>query len=652
MLKISASATPGLSLSALARALVITVLLFQSALSLAKSESLDPPANPAAYQWDFSMIYASWEAWEAGMAEMKGKVNEYVALKGTLEQGPAAILKAYQLSDEIGRLSYLTYRYPGLQRDIDQRDQSISGRFQQVQAAFAQMDTSTAWFTPELLLIPEQKMIQWIDTTPALAPYRYPILDTYRQKAHVLDETGERLLSYSGQFKRTPSAIYEALSTADIDFPEVTLTTGETLRMTSGAYRRTLETAREQADRQAAFEAHYGTYAATKNTYAAIYNSILQRDWYDARSRDYPSTLASSLDSDAVPLEVYTNLVQAVRAGTEPLKRYQTLRKKILKLDEYHLYDDALPLLDAAVDYPYAQAREMVVDSVLPLGTAYQTQLRDFLNSRAVDVYESAGKRSGAYVAGVYGVGPYMLLNYNDTLDAVFTLAHESGHAMHTNLSYANQPFATASYTIFVAEVASTTNERFLLEKLLNESDNPAERFLLLQKAIENIAGTFYAQVSFADYELQAHQRAEQGEPITAEVLTAIYRDISRAYQSKEVTEDALYDNLWARIPHFYNSPYYVYKYATCFASSAALYNAMTTGTEAEQAAAKERYLTLLRSGGDDLPMAQLKKAGVDLSKSEAIQAVIQQMDDLVSRLEVEAVNLGLIAAIDVTPDS
>jgi len=640
---------PGFVSQPLVRLIVIVLLMVQTAWVIAKPTSQDRSTIAERYKWNVSLIYPSWADWEAGMVNMEAKVAEYVALKGSLNEGPAAVLAAYQLADEIGRLSYLIYRYPGLQRDIDQRDQSIAGRFQQVQAAFAKMDTATAWFTPELLAIPKEQMVSWIDETPALAAYRYPILDTYRRMAHVLDEAGEQLLSYANQFRGTPGAIYEALSTADIQFPQVTLSSGENVTMTSGAYRRTLATAREQGDRRAAFEAHYGVYAAAKNTYAAIYNSILQRDWYDAKSRDYPSTLAEALAGDAVPEAVYTNLVQAVRAGTEPLKRYQALRKKILKLNDYHSYDDALPLLETDVDYPYDQARGMVVESVAPLGKAYQVQLEEYLNGDAIDVYESAGKRSGAYVAGVYGVGPYMLLNYNDTLDAVFTLAHEAGHAMHTQLSYANQPFSTSSYTIFVAEVASTINERFLLEKLLQESKSAEERFLLLQKAIENIAGTFYSQVLFADYELQAHQRAEQGEPITAAVLSEIYSGIARDYQSKEVAQDELYENLWARIPHFFNSPFYVYKYATCFASSAALYSAMTNGTEAERAAATERYLTLLRSGGNDFPMEQLKKAGVDLAKPEAIQAVIQQMDDLVSRLEEEAFKLGLISASSAT---
>jgi len=607
------------------------------------AETLQRSDIDSAYTWDFSPIYPSWEAWEADMDRLTVKADEFQALKGSLKKGPKAVLKAYQLLDEIGQLQYLIYRYPQLQRDVDLREQTISGRFQLVQAAFAKFDTATAWFTPELLSISEKKMTRWIKKTPALQIYSYPILDEYRQKAHVLSEESERLLSYGSRFSGTPRSIYQELSTSDVKFPEVNLSDGTSVKMTSGNYRRTLEKSTVQDDRRAAFEAHYGTYDANKNTYAAIYNSILQRDWANAQRRNYASTLEAALDADAVPVDVYKNLVESVRAGTDSLKRYQSLRKKILNLDEYHGFDGALPLIQTDADYPYEKAREMVIDAVAPLGEDYQDELKEYLSGRAVDVFESEGKRSGAYVAGVYGVGPYMLLNYNNTLDSVFTLAHEGGHAMHTNLSYANQPFSTSSYTIFVAEVASTTNERFLLEKLLSESNDPKQRFLLLQKAIENIAGTFFLQVSFADFEWRAHQAVEQGKPITAATLTSLYSEIASDYRHEDVTHDELYDVLWARIPHFYNSPYYVYKYATCFASSAALYDAMTTGSDAEKAAAKARYLELLSSGGNDLPMEQLKKAGVDLSKPEAIQSVIQQLDGLVTRLEKEAAIIGLL---------
>ena len=290
--------------------------------------------------------------------------------------------------------------------------------------------------------------------------------------------------------------------------------------------------------------------------------------------------------------------------------------------------------------YPYDEALNMVLASVAPLGDDYVGKYRKFVSGGRVDVYENEGKKSGAYSAGVYGVGPYLLMNYNDTLDAMFTLAHEGGHAMHTVLSYESQPFATADYTIFVAEVASTTNERFLLDKLLQTTTDPKERFLLLEHAVDSIVGTFYTQVLFADYELQAHKLAEKGEPITPAVLNALYTKLLNDYYGDSVSIDDLYKFTWTRIPHFFNTPYYVYKYATCFASSAKLYREMTTGPDASRKAATDRYLTLLKSGGNDYPMTQLQKAGVDLTKRETVQAVINQMDQLVTQMEAEAAKI------------
>jgi oligoendopeptidase F len=296
-----------------------------------------------------------------------------------------------------------------------------------------------------------------------------------------------------------------------------------------------------------------------------------------------------------------------------------------------------VPIFDVPEHYPYDEARKTVLASVAPLGADYQARMAKFLNGGWVDVYENEGKRSGAYNMGVYGVGPFLLMNYNDTLDAVFTLAHEAGHAMHTVLANETQPFATSGYTIFVAEVASTTNERFLLNALLDKTADPKQRFVLLQHAVDNIVGTFYAQVLFANYELEAHRRVEQGQPVTAKVLDDIYGGLLKDYYGDSIAADDFYRSTWTRIPHFYNSPYYVYQYATCFASSAQLFKAMTTGSAEAQAAAKARYLTMLKGGGSDYPMALLKRAGVDLTKRETIQAVIDQMTDLVDQLEAEA---------------
>lgn len=623
--------------------LVLTASLFLMTHATAadtKPETRNRAEIGAEFKWDFSPIYADWAAWENGMKEMEAKMDAFAALKGTLKDGPGAVLKAYRLYDEIGIAQYRAFRYPQLQRDTDTRNQDVSGKLQRVQALFAKFGTATAWFNPELLAVPEATMRGWLDTTADLTPYRFPILDAYRQQKHVLDEKGEKLLSFATRFNETPRSVYSELSTSDIQFPTITLADGKDVKLTPGAYQSILANNYNQADRAAAFTAYLKTYEATKNTYAAIYRGILERGWFLAQARDYPTTLHRALDGNAIPVEVYTTLVDTVRAGTAPLQRYMRLRRQILGLDSYHLYDGQIPLIKDDTVWPYRPARDLVRASVAPLGAEYQAKLSDLLDGNRLDVYENEGKRSGAYSAGVYGVGPYVLMNYNDTQDAVFTFAHEMGHAMHTRLSEENQPFVTADYTIFVAEVASTVNERLLLEKLLGQSTDPKERFLLLQHAIDSIVGTFYTQVLFADFERQAHTLAEKGEPLTADVFSELYGNLLKAYYGDAVATDDLYRYTWTRIPHFYNSPYYVYQYATCFASSAQLYKAMNTGTPGERAAATERYLTLLKSGGNDHPMEQLRKAGVDLSKSETVQAVIDQMDELVTRLEAEAAKL------------
>lgn len=592
---------------------------------------------PAEFRWDFTPIYRDWAAWDAGMAEMERRMDDFARLKGTLAQGPQALLKAYQDFDEIGKLQYRVYRYPQLQRDVDTRDTQVSGRFQRVGAVFAKFDATTAWFTPELLTLPEARVREWLEQTPALAPYRHNILEEFRRRAHVLDEKGERILSLAGPLNRAPGTVYEELSTSDIQFPTVSFSDGSSVKLSPGAYAALLEKNPNQLDRAKAAQAHLGTYAANSATYAAIYKAVLERDWFLAQARNFPTTLDAALHGNNVPRAVVENLIQATRAGTAPLQRYIRLRQKLLGLKTYHSYDNFQPLFRTDKRYPYPEARDVVLASMAPLGDEYLSRYRRFVSGGRIDVYESEGKRSGAYQAGVYGVGPYLLLNHNDTMDAMFTLAHEAGHAMHTVLSHENQPFATADYTIFVAEVASTINERFLLEHLLSKATDPKERFLLLQHAADQIMQTFYTQVMFADFELRAHQLVEQGQGVTADTLNALYLQLLKDYYGDALAIDDFYKLTWARISHFFNSPYYVYQYATCFASSAQLFKAMTSGDAASRQAATERYLTLLKSGGNDHPMAQLKQAGVDLTQREPVQAVIDQMDELVTRMEQEA---------------
>jgi oligoendopeptidase F len=590
---------------------------------------------PERFKWNLADIFPSWDAWQAAYAQLEAGIERYAARRGTLAEGPDRLLQAFRLSEELGHLAYRVWYYPSLHYDEDQRDNAVNARRQQVQILFAKWKQAESWFNPELLQIPLETVRGWMDREEPLRLYRFAIEDLYRQQEHVLDEEGERLMSLASRLASSPNDSYWALSTADATFPSITLSTGETVTVSYGQYRAILATRREQSDREKAFTALHETYRASLNTYATLYNGVCQRDLFQARARGYASTLEAALHGDNIPTSVVENLIETTRAGTEPLRRYHRLRRKVLGVPSYHVYDFSIPLVTFEKKYQYDDVLDWIVDSVAPLGPEYQSRLQTGFGGRWIDVYENDGKRSGAYSAPVYGTHPYMLLNYTDTLDDVFTTAHEMGHSMHTILSHETQPFIYSNYTIFVAEVPSTLSEALLLEYMLARSTDPAERIVLLQHAIDNITGTFYTQVLFADYELRAHRLAENDQPITSEILTELYTQLLKDYYGDAIDMNALTGITWSRIPHFFNSPYYVYQYATCFASAAKIAQQIM-GNGADAADARERYLTLLRSGGNDYPMELLRKAGVDLSQPDTVRAIVDQLDGLVSRLETE----------------
>jgi len=586
------------------------------------------------YKWDLSSIFPDWSAWDAAYAELDGRIGEFARLQGTLSGGSDRLLTALELRDAIGQLSYKVWYFASLQYDQDQRDNDINAKRQQVQILFAKAAQASAWFDPELLAIPLATVQQWLSADEQLAVYRFAVEDLYRQQEHVLDDKGERLLSLSSRFSSAPYDAYASLSTADLKSPTITLPSGASATLTYGQYRALLATNRSQADRAAAFEAFHETFEANTNTYAALYNGILQRDWFYAQARGYRTMLEAALHGNNIPTAVVDNLVAQAKAGAAPLQRYHRLRRRVLGLETYHTYDSAIPLVEIDEKYPYDDVLDWLPRSVAPLGGEYQQQMREILAGHCIDVYENKGKRSGAYSAPVYGCPPFMLLNYNDTLDAVFTLAHEMGHSMHTVLAHEHQPFVYASYTIFVAEVPSTLSEALFLRFMLERTTDPRQRIVLLQHAIDGIVGTFYTQVMFADFELQAHRLAEEGKPITADVLGDIYFGLLKAYNGDAIDYDPQSRVTWARIPHFYGTPYYVYQYATCYASSAEILKQILAAPEPERPAAVQRYLSLLRAGGSDHPMALLQGAGVDLGRPETVQAVVQQLDELVTQLE------------------
>ena len=600
-----------------------------SALLTPERSDVDP-----AHTWDLSAIFPSWEAWDAAMTDLEHRIEAFRACAGTLRTGGAQLRSAFEAHDAIGQLSYRVWFYPSLTYDQDQRDNASAARRQRVQLLFARLEHATSWFNPELLAVPLGSIRAWMDADPALAVYRFAAEDLFRKQAHVLDLNGERLLSLASRLTGAPKDAYEALSTADARFPTVTLSTGASVEVSYGQYRRVLATSRVADDRRAVYNAHYDAFGGNRNTYASIYNGVLHRDWFQARARGYETTLDAALFGNAIPPDVVTTLIAETRAGVEPFRKYHRLRRRALGLDSYTPADAYVPLVEHDVHYKYGDVREWIVQSTARLGPEYQAHVREAFDRRWIDVYENKGKRSGAYSAPVYGAHPYMLLNYNDTLDAVFTLAHEMGHSMHTLLAHASQPFVYAGYTIFVAEVPSTLNEELLLDFMLERATTTDERTVLLQHAIDGIVGTFYNQVLFADYELEAHRCVERDEPITADSLSALYTKTVDAYWGDAITREDRTAWTWARIPHFYQSPFYVYQYATCLASTAALMHEVGSADPARRAAGVAGYLNLLRAGGSDHPMTLLKQAGVDLARPTAIRALVARFDRLVTELE------------------
>lgn len=590
------------------------------------------------YKWNMNDFYSDWSEWDRELEELKAMMKEIPQYKGKIKEDSKKFIELIQLEEKMGRLLDKLYVYVYMLKDLDSKDETSSVKLQEIQSVYTEYSVSAAWITPEILEIPKATMEKWIEENPELKDQRFGLMEIYRLQGHVLDEGKEKLLSYYGQYMGAPHDIYAELSISDMKWNEVKLSDGYEGPVTNGVYSKVLATNRNQEDRKKAFEALYGAFNNNKNTYGAIYRALLQRDVASAKGRNYSSSLEKALEPKNVPTEVYTTLLKSAIDNNAPLQRYVNLRKKALGLKEYHYYDNSINIVEYDKNFDYDVAKEMVYNSVAPLGEDYSKKMNTAISEGWIDVFETENKRSGAYSIGVYDVHPYMLLNYQSTLDDVFTLAHELGHTLHTMLSNENQPYATHNYTIFVAEVASTFNERLLLDYMIKNSNDPIEKIALIEQALGNIVGTFYIQTLFANYEYQAHKLIEEGKAVTPDVLSGIMDNLFKEYFGDTITMDELQKIIWARIPHFFNSPYYVYQYATSFASSANLYDRITNEKYSveERESAKEAYLTLLKSGGNDHPMSQLKKAGVDLEKEESFHAVAVEFDRLLDILEEE----------------
>ncbi|HLN52458.1 MAG TPA: oligoendopeptidase F [Lentimicrobium sp.] len=591
---------------------------------------------PESAKWRLTDIYPDMNAWNADLEKAESLLKELVSMKGTLGVAPENLLRYYIIGDEFGKITGKLYCMVSLQRSLDSRDPQVSENFQRMQAFGLRTGQELSWTTPELVSIPKEKAFGWADKNIAFKPYRFSMENLYRLQDHVLSTEQEQLVSYFSGIAETPSSIYTEVAISDNKYPEFIRSNGDTVTLSRPMLTNILSFSTDRNERQRAYETFNANYKARENTMAAILHSVAKSHQAYAQAYKFNSTLESALNGPNIPVSVYENLIKVARENPDPLQRYMKLRKKVLKVEDYAPWDGNMPLGTFNRTYTYDEAKSMISEALKPLGKEYSAGIQQALNGGWIDVYEGEAKETGAYSLGVYGVHPYILLNYDQTTDAVSTMAHELGHTMHSMFSAANQPYDTYQYSSFVAEVASNFNEELLLDYMLKNSADREERIALLDQAITNLIGSFYRQSQFADFELQVYRLVEQGQPVNASVLTKIFHELNDAYYGPTVIQHPDRDLVWAQVMHFYIYPYYVYNYATSYAAASRIHQLISTGTPQQREEALQKYLNLLKSGGNNYPVEQLKLAGVDMTSMEPTLAVVKRLNDLLDQLEKE----------------
>lgn len=578
------------------------------------------------FTWNFKDIFADDAAWEVAYTEAEQKIAELPAIEGTLGESAQSMKAGLDKIYEAAQKMELVYLYSMFRKNVDNGDptyQAMQGRAINLSVSFS---TACAFLSPEILSIDRDRLHQMMQD-PALAGYRHLLEDTDRAREYTKDAEAERMLAMLADAANTPSDSFDMLESVDMTFPEITDEEGKRVTLTHGNFGVYRES-RDQRVRKESFEAYFGEFKKYINTFAAMYAGNVKFDNYYTRVRGYESSCHRALFADNVSVSVYDKLVEAIHAGLPTMRRYLELRRRVLGLDELNMYDLYCPMVkDVDMTVTFPEACELVKKATAPLGEEYQKLLDRAFSERWIDVYENKGKTTGAYACGVYGVHPYVLLNYTDTLDDAFTLAHELGHAMHSYFSDTHQDFANHDYRIMVAEVASTVNEVLLTRYLLSVETDPARRAYILNHFLEGFRTTVFRQTLFAEFERQAHDLQMNGTPLTAEVLSDVYRKLNELYYDGAVVNE-LQDIEWARIPHFYNA-FYVYKYATGFCSAVTIAKRIL-----EQDGAAD-YLCFLSTGGSDYPLEELKIAGVDLTRPDAVASALEEFDRALAELEM-----------------
>jgi len=584
---------------------------------------------PAEYKWRLEDIYAGDELWEQDFQKALQMAGEVEAYRGRLGESARTLLQALQARESLSELSEKVYTYARMRRDEDNTNPRYQAYTDRAESLSARVQTAVSFFVPEILQIPAETLEHFRREEPGLELYRFALEDIFRHKPHTLSAREEQIMAQAEEVTLAAANIFRMLNNADFTFPPIKNEEGREVEVTHGRYIQLMES-RDRRVRRDAFQSMYSTYRKFNNTLAATLGANVKKDTFYARVRKHPSALQAALFADNIPPEVYDNLIRTVRRNLQAMYRYVSLRKKLLGLDELHMYDLYTPVVEnVRWAIPYPEAVETVKRGLAPLGGEYLETMSRGLAEGWVDVYENKGKTSGAYSWGPYGVHPYILMNYHDNLNNVFTLAHEMGHAMHSYFSFREQPYIYAHYTIFTAEVASTVNESLLMDHLLNTVTDRDKKLYLLNHYLEQFRGTVFRQTMFAEFEKIIHEKVESGEALTADLLCQIYHRLNVDYYGPEMVVDEEVDMEWARIPHFYTA-FYVYKYATGFSAAAALTRQMLK----EGAPAVERYLAFLKKGGSDYPLNLLKTAGVDMATPQPVQEGLDVFARLVDEME------------------
>ncbi|MGN1307024.1 MAG: oligoendopeptidase F [Faecousia sp.] len=579
-------------------------------------------------KWAIHDIYATDELWEADLEKAKQYVSEYAAFAGKLGESAEQLLGYMELEEKVAILADALGNYAMRRSDEDARVSKYQAMVGKVMSAYVELNAASSFATPEIMAISDETMEKFYAECPKLERYRRCLNDIRRRRAHVLSPAEEKLLAAAGEMANAPDNIYGMFNDADVTFPDAVDSEGKHHPLSQGTYISYMESS-DRALRKSAFENLYHTYGAYKNTISAVLSAQVKQLQFFAQARKYNSSLEASLDATNVPVAVYTNLIEAVHKNMDKMYRYVDLRKKLLGVDELHMYDLYTPLVEGVAKHATIdEAKQTVYDALAPLGEDYRKILREGFDSRWIDVYENAGKRSGAYSAGAR-VHPFVLLNYTGTLDSEFTLAHEMGHALHSYLSNHTQNPLDAEYVIFVAEVASTCNEALLMEYLLGKTTDKKERAYLINHFLEQFRTTLYRQTMFAEFEMNIGKLAQEGTALTPDVLNAEYRRLNRLYFGENIVLDDEIDMEWMRIPHFYYN-YYVFQYATGYAAAIALSRRILREGES----AVKDYIGFLSGGCSKSPIDLLKGAGVDMSTTQPVEEALALFGELIDEME------------------